>query len=51
MVHMEMVGSTELMTDDGFLGWMEQQADDLLEKHSTFEVYRLYCREATDVLN
>ena len=51
MVHTEMVGITELMTDDNFLGWMENQADDLLDSHSTFEVYHLYCREAEEALN
>lgn len=40
-----MVGITELMTDDNFLGWMEQQTEGLLEKLSTFEVYSLYCRQ------
>lgn len=42
MVHHGMVGITELMMDDAFLGWMENQSEDLLEKLSTFEIYNLY---------
>jgi len=40
-----MVGITELMTDDNFAGWMENQGDDLLAEMSTFEVYSLYCSQ------
>jgi hypothetical protein len=40
-----MVGITELMTDDSFVDWMEEQAEELLENLSTFEVYSLYCAQ------
>lgn len=42
MVHPRMVGITELMMDDDFLNWMENQTEELLESLSTFEVYSLY---------
>lgn len=42
MVHPGMVGITELMMDENFLCWMEDQKDDLLEKKSTFEIFSLY---------
>lgn len=42
MVHPGMVGITELMMDEGFLSWMEIQDEDMLEMHSTFEIYSLY---------
>lgn len=51
MVNPRMVGITELMTDDNFLGWMEQQAEDLLSRLSTFEIYSLYCREGEQSVN
>lgn len=37
-----MVGITELMMDESFLCWMEQQQDDLLESLTTFEIFNLY---------
>lgn len=37
-----MVGITELMMDENFLGWMEDQADELLESKTTFEIFKLY---------
>lgn len=37
-----MVGITELMMDENFLCWMEQQQDDLLENLTTFEIFNLY---------
>ncbi|MFZ2957494.1 MAG: hypothetical protein WA705_11435 [Candidatus Ozemobacteraceae bacterium] len=43
MVHPAMVGITELMTDDRFMGWMEDQEDDMLEVLSTYEIYSRYC--------
>lgn len=51
MVHTGMVGITELMMDDSFVGWMERQADDLLDSSTTFEIYRRYCRESGLVIN
>ncbi|NLI78648.1 MAG: hypothetical protein GX442_19685 [Candidatus Riflebacteria bacterium] len=48
MVHPGMVGITELMTDDGFVGWMEEQEDDMLSNLSTYEVYSLYCQQSTE---
>lgn len=42
MVHPGMVGITELMTDDGFLSWMENQDASSIECLSTFEIYGLY---------
>lgn len=45
MVHPGMVGITELMTDDRFVGWMEEQSDDLLDTLSTFEIYNRFCSE------
>jgi hypothetical protein len=51
MVHPGMVGITELMTDDRFMGWMERQDDDLLETLSTFEIYRRYCLEENPAIN
>jgi len=42
MVHPGMVGITELMMDESFLCWMEDQADELLENKSTFEIFKLY---------
>ncbi|MDN5278582.1 MAG: hypothetical protein PWR01_2547 [Clostridiales bacterium] len=42
MVHSGMVGITELMMDDSFLGWMENQEEDFLESLSTFEIYNLF---------
>ena len=42
MVHPGMVGITELMMDENFLSWMEDQSDDLLESMSTFEIYSLF---------
>ncbi len=42
MVHPGMVGITELMMDESFLCWMEQQQDDLLESLTTFEIFNLY---------
>ncbi len=42
MVHPGMVGITELMMDEGFLCWMEQQSDDLLENLTTFEIFNLF---------
>ncbi len=46
MVHPGMVGITELMTDDDFVGWMEEQEDEMLETLSTYEVYSLYCAQS-----
>jgi len=40
-----MVGITELMTDDVFLGWMESQDEDLLERLTTYEVYSRFQTE------
>jgi len=37
-----MVGITELMMDENFLCWMEDQSDDLLENHTTYEIFNLY---------
>lgn len=51
MVHPGMVGITELMTDDQFAGWMDEQEDEFLAGLSTFEVYSLYCRENEIDLN
>jgi len=45
MVHPAMVGITELMTDDVFLGWMESQDEDLLERLTTYEVYSRFQTE------
>ncbi|HEY9069935.1 MAG TPA: hypothetical protein VIV61_06725 [Candidatus Ozemobacteraceae bacterium] len=45
MVHPAMVGITELMTDDAFLGWMENQDEDLLERLTTYEVYSRFQTE------
>ncbi|HNW35187.1 MAG TPA: hypothetical protein PKM25_09670 [Candidatus Ozemobacteraceae bacterium] len=45
MVHPAMVGITELMTDDTFLIWMENQEEDLLERLTTFEVYSRFQNE------
>lgn len=42
MVYPQMVGIAELMTDDNFLSWMENQSSDLLFRMSTFEIYKLY---------
>lgn len=42
MVHPAMVGITELMTDDSFLCWMEDQQEDLLENLTTYEIFNLY---------
>ncbi|HNS10149.1 MAG TPA: hypothetical protein PKN29_10645 [Candidatus Ozemobacteraceae bacterium] len=42
MVHPGMVGITELMMDENFLCWMEEQSDDLLENHTTYEIFNLY---------
>ncbi len=42
MVHPGMVGITELMMDENFLCWMEGQSDDLLENHTTYEIFNLY---------
>lgn len=42
MVHPGMVGITELMTDDGFLSWIENQDGSSIERLSTFEIYDLY---------
>jgi len=51
MVHPEMVGITELMTDDNFIGWMEKQCDNMLESLSTFEIYTLYQKEFESFLH
>jgi len=51
MVHAEMVGITELMTDDSFVGWMEDQTEEILAKLSTFEIYNLYCSQKDDYVN
>lgn len=51
MVHSEMIGITELMTDDQFMGWMEAQDDERIENLSSFEVYSLYRREKETGLN
>ena len=51
MVHSGMVGITELMTDDNFMGWMEDQSEEMLERLSTYEVYTLYCQEQEKNLN
>jgi len=45
MVHPAMVGITELMTDDTFLIWMENQEEDLLGRLTTFEVYSRFQNE------
>lgn len=45
-----MVGITELMMDDRFAGWMEDQADDLLDSLSTYEVYSLFCNQTGETL-
>lgn len=45
MVHPAMVGITELMTDDNFLVWMENQEEDILERLSTYEVYTRFQSE------
>lgn len=37
-----MVGITELMMDENFLCWMEDQTDDLLENLTTYEIFNLY---------
>ncbi len=42
MVHPGMVGITELMMDENFLCWMEEQSDEMLENNSTFEIFKLY---------
>ena len=42
MVNTKMVGITELMTDNKFVAWVEKQADALLSRLSTFELYQLY---------
>lgn len=42
MVHPVMVGITELMMDESFLCWMEEQTDDLLENLTTYEIFNLY---------
>ncbi len=49
MVHPAMVGITELMTDDNFLVWMENQEEDLLERLSTYEVYTRFQSEMASV--
>ena len=51
MVHPGMVGITELMTDDLFMGWMEAQPDDLLDSLSTYEVYTRFRHESGETLN
>jgi hypothetical protein len=42
MVHPGMVGITELMMDENFLNWMEEQTEKLLESKTTFEIFKLY---------
>ena len=51
MVHPGMVGITELMMDDRFVGWMEDQPDDLLDSLSTYEVYHLFCEQVGETIN
>ncbi len=51
MVHSGMIGITELMTDDRFLGWMEEQKDELLASLSTFEIYSLYRNQREEFVN
>ncbi|MBF0502054.1 MAG: hypothetical protein HQM09_18080 [Candidatus Riflebacteria bacterium] len=51
MVHPGMVGITELMTDDRFMGWMEGQSDDVIESLSTYEIYSRFCSEVEPVQN
>jgi len=46
MVHPGMVGITELMTDDNFLNWMEDQDEKFLENLNTHEIYKLYQKQA-----
>ncbi len=46
MVHPGMMGVTELMTDETFLLWMENQNEDLLGSIPIFEIYQLFCRDA-----
>jgi hypothetical protein len=51
MVHSGMVGITELMTDDNFMVWMEEQAEEMLESLTTFEIYNMYCQGKDVELN
>jgi hypothetical protein len=51
MVHPGMVGITELMTDDNFMMWMEEQENAELDRLSTYEVYSRYCREREQTIN
>jgi len=45
VVHKEMVGIHELMTDDVFLNWFEKLSDKILNTMTMFEIYKKYQKE------
>ncbi|MBF0546854.1 MAG: hypothetical protein HQM08_20610 [Candidatus Riflebacteria bacterium] len=49
MVHPEMIGITELLLDDRFLGWMEEQPENRLEHLSTYEIFYLFQNESENL--
>ena len=47
MVSPKMVGIFELMTDEGFMEWIERQSEALLARLTTFEAYQLYLKASS----
>lgn len=45
-VYKGMMGAIELLTDEGFLIWVERQSEAFLAQLSTYDLYKLYKQES-----